>query len=258
MKDIGYTGTSFTPASIGNFLKGLVSKPGGSLDIAKLLTLGGGALAMNKSNNYTQPAGYQGKIPTYTATRQAPSVGQMLSGNVLYKKPDGTVVNPNSAAPSTGIAPPAQQAEAAQSEPVQGMARGGALESGGFVIPADVVSHLGNGSSEAGLRLLAQRYGAAPIKGKGDGMSDSIKTTIDGRQPARVANEEARLTKAQVQAAGGAKKLYAMMDKIRQARTGSKQQGKQINPSKFMPGGEVGYATGGTTVPAGTTGTESN
>ena len=90
-------------------------------------------------------------------------------------------------------------------------------------------------------------------------MSDSIKTTIDGRQPARVANEEARLTKAQVQAAGGAKKLYAMMDKIRQARTGSKQQGKQINPSKFMPGGAVGYATGGTTtVPAGTTGTESN
>lgn len=128
------------------------------------------------------------------------------------------------------------------------------------MIPADVVSHLGNGSSEAGLRLLAKRYGAAPIKGKGDGMSDSIKTTIDGKQPARVANEEARLTKAQVQAAGGAKKLYAMMDKIRQARTGSKQQGKQINPSKFMPGGAVqGYATGGTTtIPAGTTGTESN
>jgi hypothetical protein len=68
------------------------------------------------------------------------------------------------------------------------------------------------------------------------------------------------LTKAQVQAAGGAKKLYAMMDKIRQARTGSKEQGKQINPGKFMPGGAVqGYATGGTTtIPAGTTGTESN
>jgi hypothetical protein len=137
------------------------------------------------------------------------------------------------------------------------LARGGALESGGFVIPADVVSHLGNGSSEAGLRLLAQRFGAAPIKGKGDGMSDSIKTTIDGHQPARVANEEARLTKAQVQAAGGAKKLYAMMDKIRQARTGSKQQGKKIDPGKFMPGGSVQrFTTGG--VPAGTIGTESS
>jgi len=226
LKDIGYTGTDFTLAGVGNFLKGIVSKPGGGLDIGKLLTLGGGALAMGQSNNRTQPAGYQGKIPTLTATRQAPAAGQQISGNVTY-------------APK--------------------MAEGGALESGGFVVPADVVSHLGNGSSEAGLRLLAQRFGATPIKGDGDGMSDSIKTTIDGHQPARVANEEARLTKEQVEAAGGAKKLYAMMDKIRQARTGTKQQGKKIDPSKFMPGGSVqGYATGGVTAPAGTTGTESS
>jgi len=237
------------------------------LDWTKLLTLGGGALAMAKSNNLTQPAGYQGKIPKYTATRQAPGIGQLLSGNVAFKTPDGAVVNPNVLSAPTGIAPPVKQepepSGIAAAKPVQPMAKGGALESGGFVIPADVVSHLGNGSSEAGLRLLAQRYGATPIKGKGDGMSDSIKTTIDGRQPARVANEEARLTKAQVQAAGGAQKLYAMMDRIRQARTGTKKQGKQINPGKFMPGGAVGYNTGGTTttapkLPAGTTGTESS
>ena len=50
-----------------------------------------------------------------------------------------------------------------------------------FVIPADVVSHLGNGSSKA-----------------------------------------------------GAKQLYAMMDRVRQARTGTKKQGKQINPRKYL------------------------
>jgi hypothetical protein len=249
-------------------------KTGGEYDIGKILPLLGGAFAMTQSNNRTQPSGYQGGIPTYTATRQTPGIGQLLSGNVLYRTPDktttnadgtvattpGTVVNPNSAAPSTGIAPPKEE--------VVTKAKGGALESGGFVIPADVVSHLGNGSSAAGLRLLAQRYGATPIKGKGDGMSDSIRTTIDGRQPARVANEEARLTKPQVQAAGGAQKLYAMMEKIREARTGSKQQGRQIDPRKYMPGGSIGYAgggivpryeTGGTTkLPTGTTGTESN
>jgi hypothetical protein len=267
--------------SLGDTVKKLIYKKDASgnltddLDFGKLLTLGGGVLAAGKSNNRTQPSGYQGKIPTYTATRQAPGIGQLLSGNALFKTPDktttnadgtvtttpGMVINPNTAAPSTGIAPPPK-------EEVVAKAKGGTLESGGFVIPADVVSHLGNGSSEAGLRLLAKRYGAAPIKGKGDGMSDSIRTTIDGRQPARVANEEARLTKAQVQAAGGAQKLYAMMAKIREARTGTKQQGKQIDPRKYMPGGAVGYAgggavpryeTGGTTkVPAGTTGTESN
>jgi hypothetical protein len=37
-----------------------------------------------------------------------------------------------------------------------------------------------------------------------------------------------------------------MMDRIRVARTGNKQQGKQINPDKFMPGGLAqAYANGG-------------
>jgi hypothetical protein len=68
-----------------------------------------------------------------------------------------------------------------------------ALSHGEFVIPADVVSHMGNGNSDA-----------------------------------------------------GAKKLYQMMDKIRMARTGTKKQGKKINPDKFMPGGLAqAYASGG-------------
>jgi hypothetical protein len=84
-----------------------------------------------------------------------------------------------------------------------------ALSHGEFFVPADVVSHLGNGNSDA-----------------------------------------------------GAKKLYSMMDKIRTARTGTKKQGKQINPDKFMPGGEVRLNTGGSTsgigsaVAAGVTGQE--
>ena len=56
------------------------------------------------------------------------------------------------------------------------------LADGEFVVPADVVSHLGNGSTDA-----------------------------------------------------GAKQLYAMMDKVRTARTGRKAQGKEINPKKYLP-----------------------
>jgi hypothetical protein len=33
----------------------------------------------------------------------------------------------------------------------------------------------------------------------------------------------------------GAKQLYSMMDKVRSARTGTKKQGRQINPNKFLP-----------------------
>lgn len=145
----------------------------------------------------------------------------------------------------------------------------GGLAPKGFVVPADVVSHLGNGSSEAGLKLLVANLGAEPIKGEGDGMSDSIPTTIGGKQEARVANEEAVISPEMVKKIGGgdaekgAKKLYAMMDRVREERTGTTEQGKQIDPNKFMPGGSVQkYQTGGTTVPkttpAGATGYESS
>jgi hypothetical protein len=114
------------------------------------------------------------------------------------------------------------------------LARGG-LADGGFVVPADVVSHLGNGSTDAGLQHLQNRMGARPIRGAGDGMSDSIKTTIEGKQPARIANGEAYIPPEVVKQRGGAKNLYAMMDKVRKERTGTKKQGKQINPSKYLP-----------------------
>ena len=105
----------------------------------------------------------------------------------------------------------------------------------GFVVPADVVSHLGNGSTDAGLQHLKNRMGAQPIRGAGDGMSDSIKTTIEGKQPARIANGEAYIPPETVRQRGGAKNLYAMMDKVRKERTGTKKQGKQINPNKYLP-----------------------
>jgi hypothetical protein len=79
------------------------------------------------------------------------------------------------------------------------------------------------------------------LKGPGDGMSDSIPGTIGGVRPARLADGEFVVPADVVSHLGngstdaGAKQLYAMMDKVRQARTGKKAQGKQINPGKYMP-----------------------
>jgi hypothetical protein len=116
-----------------------------------------------------------------------------------------------------------------------GLAAGG-MSRGGFVVPADVVSALGNGSTDAGLRKLMDKIGAVqPIKGKGDGLSDSIPTNIDGRQPARVADGEAYVDPRTVAKIGGgdakkgAKKLYAMMDKIRMQAHGKKTQQRKVN-----------------------------
>ena len=83
--------------------------------------------------------------------------------------------------------------------------------------------------------------GGRLLKGPGDGMSDNIPAKIGSKQPARLADGEFVIPADVVSGIGngstdaGARKLYAMMDKVRQARTGSKKQGKQINPSKYMP-----------------------
>jgi hypothetical protein len=85
--------------------------------------------------------------------------------------------------------------------------------------------------------------GMAPrfLSGGGDGMSDDIKATINGKQPARLADGEFVIPADVVSHLGngsskaGAKQLYSMMDKVRTARTGNKKQGKQINPAKYMP-----------------------
>jgi hypothetical protein len=83
--------------------------------------------------------------------------------------------------------------------------------------------------------------GGQLLRGPGDGMSDNIPAKIGQSQPARLADGEFVVPADVVSHLGngstdaGAKQLYAMMDKIRKARTGNKKQGKQIKPSKFLP-----------------------
>ena len=131
-------------------------------------------------------------------------------------------------------ATPEQRAKLKEAALPQRRAAGGGLQNDGFVIPADVVSMIGNGSSSAGLEALASRYGARPIKGPGDGMSDSIETHIDGVRRARVAREEAYIPPGQVKSAGGAKKLYSMMAKVRKQAHGKDSQQRKVNPSKVL------------------------
>ena len=93
-------------------------------------------------------------------------------------------------------------------------------------------------SRDTGLRLLAK---GGYINGPGDGMSDDIPATINGDEPAALADGEFVIPADVVSHLGngssdaGSKRLYGMMDKVRKARTGNEKQGKQINPERFMP-----------------------
>jgi hypothetical protein len=79
------------------------------------------------------------------------------------------------------------------------------------------------------------------LDGHGDGMSDSIPATIEGKQPARLADGEFVIPADVVSHLGngsskaGSKQLSSMLDRIRKARTGHTKQGKEIKPRKYMP-----------------------
>jgi hypothetical protein len=95
------------------------------------------------------------------------------------------------------------------------------------------VAHLGDYSD--GGRLL---------KGPGDGVSDNIPATIGGKQPARLADGEFVVPARIVSELGngsteaGAKRLYAMMDRVQKARkktVGKGKIAKDSKSSKYLP-----------------------
>jgi hypothetical protein len=99
-------------------------------------------------------------------------------------------------------------------------AKGGSvpqLENGGFVLTKKAVDGLGKGSNDKGQKVASRGLGAIPIRGKGTGTSDSIKTRIDGKYPARISNGEAYVPRKEVKRRGGAQKFYDLMKKAERA-----------------------------------------
>jgi hypothetical protein len=97
------------------------------------------------------------------------------------------------------------------------------------------------GAARGGLADLGgYSDGGRMLKGPGDGMSDSIPGIIGRKQPARLADGEFVIPADVVSHLGngstdaGAKRLYAMMDRARQARTGKKKQAPAINANKIL------------------------
>lgn len=176
-----------------------------SIDYEKLINLGlagasgyglvdsltGGDSSFFQSGQ-TAPTGYQGTVPKYTATRtrleQDPNAeagtGKRYFSDVAFTPTEQT----NFAEGGIATVPKGYYLGGStdgMADKVPASIDGGQearLSDGEFVIPADVVSHLGNGNSSAGAEVL-----------------------------------------------------YAMMERIRKARTGNPEQGKQINPNNMIP-----------------------
>ena len=118
----------------------------------------------------------------------------------------------------------------------RGMAMGGRINSYDDEIGSD------DGMMQGGIAALA-KGGLPPryLRGGGDGMSDSIKANIDGKQEARLADGEFVVPADVVSHLGngssnaGAKRLYEMMNRVRKSRTGKTRQAPEVNTRKMLP-----------------------
>lgn len=100
------------------------------------------------------------------------------------------------------------------------------------------------GLSDAQYNLGGYSDGGRLLRGPGDGVSDSIPAVIGKKQPARLADGEFVVPARIVSELGngsteaGARKLYAMMDRIQKARSSTVGKGKVAKNSraeKYLP-----------------------
>ena len=246
------TGSDGLLSDTGSFLGSAVKDDKGAFDFDKVAGVAGGIgniltkTGVIDNDSYlgqlfggTQPnmTGYQGEIPTYTASRQQVpgtydpnrrpgSGGQRYFTDLRY---DGADTSGQAAGlQALNLANLAQQNRAGQSLPV--IRAAAAAEAA----KANNTQTLAAGGIAG---MAPPRY----LSGSMDGMADTIPASIDGRDPAALSGGEFVVPADIVSGLGngnsdaGAKNLYAMMDKVRQARTGTKKQAPAINPNKMFP-----------------------
>jgi hypothetical protein len=191
-KNMEYTQTTTTPppASIG----------GKDSPLRRAMGQSSGA------NGFVNPGLFQGLIPALMQQQRQPTVETKIIGGM-----------------TDPYMPPQQQTQIGETTPSSDIAQyavGGIADLGGY--------------SDGG-RLL---------RGPGDGVSDSIPASIGNRQPARLADGEFVVPARIVSEIGngsteaGARKLYAMMDRVQHARrktVGKNQVAKNTKAEKLLP-----------------------
>jgi len=197
------------------------------------------------TNTSGQQVGYQGEIPTYTASRQQVpgtydpnrrpgSGGQRYFTDVRYD--GGDTSGQAGGLQALNLANLAQQNRAGQSLPAVRAAE------------AAQVAQAAQAANNTQTLAMGGIAGMAPpryLRSATDGMADKIPASIDGSAPAALSGGEFVIPADVVSGMGngnsdaGAKNLYAMMDRVRQARTGTTKQAPAIDPNKMLPTGRA-------------------
>lgn len=201
----------------------------------------------------TGPAGYRGGIPEYTATRTQTPMAQQRP--ISY---ESVAAKPGEMAPTVMRPVPYRPGQGGITyfSPVQYEYMGrdlGTPKSVGISAPAptdqtapkvsdQAVAAAHGGYMPTGIAMLAAGgTGGRYLRGPGDGVSDSIPAKFErSGAPARLADGEFVIDARTVSEIGngsseaGARKLYAMMDRVHKARKTAKR-GKPSGADKFLP-----------------------
>ena len=212
----------------------------------------GGLYGLYQSQQKPEKTGYQGGIPkyeavrekvanTYDPTRRPGSSAQEYFTKTRFVAPEGAEAARTTAKEeAAGLEALNKSNPARQTRPVLQAGAEKKEEKKEEVKPASsVIKDLPvQKYASGGIAEMARgRY----LSGATDGMADKIPARIGGKQEARLSHGEFVIPADVVGHLGngnseaGAKRLYEMMDRIRQARTGTTKQGRQVNPNKFLP-----------------------
>jgi hypothetical protein len=211
----------------------------------------GGLYGLYQSGRPQEKTGYQGGIPKYEAVRERVpntydpnrrpgSTAQDYFSSTKYAAPaDAAAARTAAKEEAAGLEtlnksnPARQERTVLQAGAERKEAEESEVKPASSVIKDLPVPKYASG----GIAEMAKgRY----LAGTTDGMADKIPARIGGKQEAKLSHGEFVIPADVVGHLGngnseaGAQRLYAMMDKIRKARTGSTKQGKQINPDKFL------------------------
>jgi hypothetical protein len=210
------------PVSTG--IKSIVDKPG-SFFTKDNLKYGAAALAptmFQEPEKADVPRDSEQYRYAYDPGRAMPPTRMGDMGEFTYYRPSYTRL-----AADGGLMDLPVERMSDRNEAMMGMANGGQMYAAGGL------SHLGDYSD--GGRLL---------RGPGDGVSDNIPATIANKRPARLADGEFVVPARIVSELGngsteaGARKLYAMMDRVQKARNktvGKNKVAVDTRTEKLLP-----------------------
>lgn len=235
-----------------NSLKNAFTDPKtGGVNWRNVAGAAGGLYGLYQSQQKPEKTGYQGGIPKYDAVReQVPntydpdrrpgSTAQNYFTKTRFVAPEGAEAARTTAKEeAAGLETLNKANPARQTRPVlQAGAEKKEAEKSETKAASSVIKDLPVPKyASGGIAEMAKgRY----LAGATDGMADKIPARIGGEQEAKLSHGEFVIPADVVGHLGngnseaGAQRLYAMMDKIRKARTGTTKQGKQINPDKFL------------------------